>query len=217
MPLLTNQTSRFLGGARAKWYRAGGAPAPLAVYQPKGAASLAASYVNLVAPGTNNCATGTAPTFATATGWTFTAASSQYLTTGLVPVQATTTIVRFASATAGAAFSTRQTGAYRHEVWPFISGSPSKRQYANGQSLQINDGQTSGVMAVAGLDPYLNGADDGSLVALAGTAPAMLIGASNDNGTPSFFFGGVIIAFAHYGSVLTPAQVAAVSTAMAAL
>lgn len=42
--------------AAAPWYLAGGAPTPIAVYQPKGAASLAASYVNLANPGTYDAA-----------------------------------------------------------------------------------------------------------------------------------------------------------------
>ena len=57
----------------APWYLAGGISAAncLAAYQPKGAASLAASYSNLANPGTYNAAPGVAPTFDASTGWTF--------------------------------------------------------------------------------------------------------------------------------------------------
>ena len=65
----------------------------------KGAASLAASYINLANPGTYDAAPGTAPSFDTATGWTFAAASSQYLTTGIVFGVNWTILVRVGSAT----------------------------------------------------------------------------------------------------------------------
>ena len=67
----------------------------IAAYQPKGAADLAASYVNLITPGTYNAAPGTAPTFDAATGWTFNG-STQYLTTGVVPASGYSMLVRVA-------------------------------------------------------------------------------------------------------------------------
>ena len=67
-------------GGVVPWYLAGGIAKAncIAAYQPKGAASLAASYVNLVTPGTYDAAPGTAPTFDSALGWTFDG-TSQYL------------------------------------------------------------------------------------------------------------------------------------------
>jgi hypothetical protein len=52
----------------ALWYLAGGAPLPIAAYQPKGAVDLAASYINLANPGTYNVAPGSAPTLGDS-GW----------------------------------------------------------------------------------------------------------------------------------------------------
>jgi hypothetical protein len=49
------------------WYLAGGAPMPIAAYQPIGAAGLAASYENLV--DTFDASPGVAPTFDAARGW----------------------------------------------------------------------------------------------------------------------------------------------------
>ena len=43
----------------------------VAAYQPKGAASQAASYVNLVTPGTYDLTTADAPGWAAGTGWVF--------------------------------------------------------------------------------------------------------------------------------------------------
>jgi hypothetical protein len=75
---------RRAAAAAVPWWLAGGVAAAnaIAVYQPKGAADLAASYVNLANPGTYDAAPGTAPTFDAATGWTFNG-STQYLTTGV--------------------------------------------------------------------------------------------------------------------------------------
>lgn len=85
--------SGFLGGgigpvalkrraAAAGWWQVAGQTCA-AAYQPIGAASLAASYVNLANPGTYNAAPGVAPTLA-AGGWSFDGLT-QYLTTGIVP------------------------------------------------------------------------------------------------------------------------------------
>jgi hypothetical protein len=54
----------------------------LAAFQPLGQQSIATSLFNINNPGINNAAIGTTPTFSKATGWTFAAASSQYLTVG---------------------------------------------------------------------------------------------------------------------------------------
>src|SRR4030042_266315 len=65
-----------------EWWLAGGISAAncLAAYQPKGAASYAASKVNLANPGTYDAVDGVAfPTWAAATGWTFNGVA-QYLT-----------------------------------------------------------------------------------------------------------------------------------------
>lgn len=66
--LLSVRTQTPRTAAALPWYRAGGVPAPVAVYQPKGAADLAESYVNFVNPGTYNAVPGTAPTALNAAG-----------------------------------------------------------------------------------------------------------------------------------------------------
>jgi len=62
------------------------------VYQPIGATNIANSYVNLNSPGTNNATPVVAPTFATATGWTFT--GTQHLTSNVAGTGDRTIIVR---------------------------------------------------------------------------------------------------------------------------
>jgi len=87
--LRTLARRRFLthistGAVVTPWWLSGGIPAAncIAAFQPKGAASLAASYVNLASGGaTWDAAPGDAPGFNTATGWDFNG-SSDYLIVG---------------------------------------------------------------------------------------------------------------------------------------
>src|SRR3989344_5141970 len=84
---------------QSTWATSGGAPTPVAAYQPIGSASLTASYANLANPGTYTAAVGVAPTFAASTGWTFASASSQYLTTGIIHDAGWSIIARWSGAT----------------------------------------------------------------------------------------------------------------------
>ena len=110
MALLHGGPSRLLniGGYRYLWEYVAGLPTPLAWWQPKAdslglwaPATIAESYVNVATPGTYNAAPGTAPAWAAATGWTFTAASLQYLTTGLAPGANYTVVACFSGLTGG--------------------------------------------------------------------------------------------------------------------
>lgn len=91
------------GGASGPWWLAGGIdPANVAaVWQPKGAASLAASYVNLANPGTFDLTVGKAPSFDPSVGWTFNG-TDQYLKTGiLADLSSYGVLVRFSAVSAG--------------------------------------------------------------------------------------------------------------------
>lgn len=75
----------IMGKQSAAWWLAGGIPGSncLAAFKPKGAASLAASYVNLASGGaTWDAAPGVAPTFDTSYGWDFNSAAYEYLVIG---------------------------------------------------------------------------------------------------------------------------------------
>lgn len=210
-----------LGGGSVPWYLAGGAPTPIVVYQPKGAASLAASYINVVSPGTYDAAPGTAPSFATATGWTFAAASLQYLTTGYTPgavfsPQSLSAVVRIVNATAGVAFGALNGAQNGIRLWPINAGN---LYVTNGAALTLAGGATStGVIIIAGGDIYINGADVGNIAAaVSPSVPALPIGVQNFNGSLGGYFSGTITHFALYGAVLSPIAAAAVSAAVAAL
>ncbi len=199
-------------GGAADWWAVAGKTC-VAAYQPIGAASLAASYVNLANPGTYNAAPGTAPTWASATGWTFNG-TTQYLTTGIVPSASWSMFIRFSSATVGGI------GAYIDPTNCFYLR-PNRlgaRTYANGAGYSVSGAQTSGVMAMAGKNAYLNGATDGTIPAGGSNTAAIGIGVLDLTSFPvRFFYTGSIQAFAVYSDTLSGAEVAGVSAAMAAL
>ena len=155
--------------AAADWWLAGGAPTPIAVYQPKGAASLAASYVNLANPGTYDAAPGTAPTL-DASGLVFNG-TNQYLTTGITPGtdQSWSMLARFSGASGNCNFI----GTYRDDGGAAIFGLNSysdgnaMRYYHNdvgSDALVVAPSLSSGVSAIAGRTAYRNGVAESSLL-----------------------------------------------------
>lgn len=72
-------------------------------YEPIRTVNYAASIVNVANPGTYNCVTTSAPSHALGTGWSYNAASSQYLDTGYLPKNGDTLsiIIRFKNVSAG--------------------------------------------------------------------------------------------------------------------
>ncbi len=216
--LVAGGQSQLLGRkatAAAAWYAVTGKTC-VAAYQPKGAAGLAASYVNLANPGTNNAAPGTAPTFDTSTGWTFAAGNSQYLRTGVLLLndQSWSVLLRFSNdAGVGVAFGCA-TGAAL-QLAPNYSGSAI---YSSGGSLN-KTGYSSGVTGIAGNVAYKNGtAETGTIPTSAGVFAAALIGArSNASDVANTFWTGKIQALAIYSAILTPTEMATVAAAMALL
>lgn len=207
---------------RVPWYRAGGAPAPVAAYQAKGAASIAASYVNLVTPGTYNAAPGVAPAWASATGWTFDALT-QYLTTGVTPAAGWSMIIGFSGALsmirtlAGEVNAT--TGASARMAISASSGGGGVL-YSNGGQLTVAPTLLSGTLAVAGQQGYRNGvADGGAIAAFSGIPIEIYIGARHREAPANVdqFTDATIAALVIYSVTLTAPQVAAVSAAIAAL
>lgn len=217
----TNESTGITGTATTleKWYLAGAVPAVncKAAYAPKGAASLAASYVNLANPGTNNAAPGTAPTWDAVNGWKFNG-TDQYLTTGVVPEndQTWSMIVKYSDYTTG---DDCLAGIYHTELRAFglvVYSSVNVRKYYNGQDQNLADTAASGIMGVAGVKKYFNGVDVGGADIVNGSGSItydIYIGAIHYDSIVQFFDGN-IQAVAIYDSVLTPAQVFAISTRM---
>jgi hypothetical protein len=192
----------------------------IVAYQPKGAASLAASYTNLGTNGAgNNAAPGVAPTFAAATGWTFNG-TTQYLTTGgLLPGAAYTVLVQY---TDGATDEDRTVfGCYNvagSVGFCFQGHTGGTHAYLNGGSLAIAGGVTSGNLGFAAKTAYRDGSAETGAIS-AGTPPAIeiFVAALNLDATPAQFFFGKIQAFGVWSTTLTAPQVAAKAAAMAAV
>jgi hypothetical protein len=188
----------------------------VAAYQPKGAADLATSYVNLANPGTNNAAPGVAPTFNAATGWEFNMVLSQYLTSGIVGGNSFSTFVRFSDGTTGALFGEYNPGKTNLNIYHNFGG---RSYFRDGGSFDQAVTYANGVLGVTPVSAYANGAWVGNLVgSLAGvTAGVISIGCLNNNGTQQNFLAGKIQAFAIYSATLTNGEVVTLSAAMAAL
>ena len=207
----------YLGGAN--WWEAGGATGAIAVYQPKGAASLAASYINLANPGTNNAAPGIAPTLGV-NGWTFNG-TNQYLTTGITPAVAWTMLIRFSGAAANQQVLAGQfddLGAFMIALGHVAASGGVL--FVNGQATSLA-GQLpnllSGVVGIAGKNGYRNGVFDIAIPGIGGVYSPLAIAARFNNGAIGAYYNGNIQAFVVYNNTLDAAQVAAVSAAMAAL
>jgi hypothetical protein len=211
--------SRPAAAVSADWWEVSGQTV-VAAYQPIGAASLAASYVNLANPGTYDAAPGTAPTFDAATGWTFAAASSQYLTTGITPASGWSILIRFSDSSGNgrcAAGSWDGTNNTRFIIIPRRSAADN-HQYGGGGDLFAGVRLASGVMGVANQACYLDGSGDGTTdAAWSGTGVAIFIGALNNNGTLVQYFEGKIQAAAIYSTTLSAGDMSALTTRVQAL
>jgi hypothetical protein len=186
----------------------------VAAYQPKGAASLAASYSNLANPGTYDAAPGTAPSFDTSTGWTFNG-STQYLTTGVIITSGDwTMLVRFASGSTSGGVATGVMGnGGRFDLLSNWFASGVYYRNGNASNTTVSPSLASGVIGLTKANGYRNGTADVTLATDGQTyINPVLIGKANT------FFGSVsVLAAVIYSATLTAGEVATVSAAMAAL
>jgi hypothetical protein len=210
-----------LGGAAGiaaagPWWLAGGCPAPVFAYQPRGAATLAASYVNLANPGTNDCAPGTAPTLS-AEGWVFAAASSQYL---LTPTQTITDSWSLIARYAGTSGDTRTLIGSVDGVapkWLSLMIRSTSVRYDRGSAAHVTPTLAAGVIANTPTGRYRNGvAEGGALTAITTFTLPVGIGVLRNSAGRQWYFEGTLVAVAAY-SVDIAAYVVAMTAAMAAL
>jgi hypothetical protein len=211
-------------GGAAPWYLSGGIAAEncIAAYAAKGAASQAASYVNLANPGTYDLTAPTAaPTWDADLGWTFNG-STQYLATGITFATTVgpsrTIIIRFDNVTGATGYiAGGWLGAGNGLI--FSPNRASARKYYNGSTLlNVAATSASGVIAVAGNTAYIDGVSDGTITTgNYSQTISIYIGADWQNsGTPPVhtYFAGRIQAVAIYNTALSLAQVEAVTAAM---
>jgi hypothetical protein len=192
----------------------------VAAYQPKGAASYAASKVNLANSGTYDATDGAAyPTWDASTGWKFNG-STQYLKCGFTPTtQSHSAIIRFNDMQAGngALFGAWYSRNVHYLIQPYHS-EPGCR-YWSGSNPLVTSVIATGVLAIAGNKAYKNGtAETGTLPTGSSSAkPECYIGGYNSNNTFTGASNVYITAFAYYSATLTATEVANLTTAMNAL
>lgn len=197
------------------WWLSGGISSAncFGAWQAKGAASLAASYVNLNNPGTNDLTVGGAPTFDTSTGWTFDGWSS-YLISGLKPGPTMSAIVRFSSvASDGALIGSLNN--YWFGFRPNLGGTTTTFYH----SYRVDfTGQTlSGTMANAAAEGFVDGVSLGAIGTGGSDDSTYYLHIGRYYGAEERWLDGKIQAVAFYTSTLTSSQIAALHTAMMAL
>lgn len=202
----------FSSGRYVPWWLAGGVAAGdcVAAYQAKGAASYAASKVNLANPGTYDAADGTAyPTWDAATGWT--GGSGKNLLTGVVPVKTYSCIVKVDGASGPPiGTATSDVSVLR---WRISINYASSLLFQIGSYYFHSPSVGTGVMALTYGGCYIDGirVENGFSTSAVTSVPIRLL--SDNMGTMS----GRLHAAAIYSSTLTATQVAAITAAMQAL
>jgi hypothetical protein len=207
------------GASVTPWYRAGGAPAPVAAYAAVGAASYAASLVNLAGNATYDATVGKAlGGWSPAAGWQFTA-HDQWLNTNVVPQTAWAALIRFSDISGTGnyyAFGTYASDNSKH--FSFYPSQTSKVGYMCGAALAVSPAATSGVFGFAGKAAYRNGIADGTIGAGGSTiAVPIALGNLNYSGRTYGIIGNVQAFVVWSDTTGYATWMPAVSAAMAAL
>jgi len=194
----------------------------VAAYDAIGASSLSDSYTDESGNG-NDAAPGTAPTWASGTGWTLNG-STQYLTTGIEPTGAGYTVaVRFSGA-AGTVIECvlgagRSSDGDAMSLFPRDTTDDNRHVYGDA-ALAQGVRLASGVMVLAGSVAYVDGAsvgDTGGTYAPSVQDATLYIGCRNNRGTAVNFFGGNVQCVAIYSDTLTAQKVSDITDNMNAL
>jgi len=204
-----------------KWWLAGGIhPSQVvAAYQPKGAVDLAASYVNLANPGTDDAQVGEAPTL-DSSGWVFNG-TTQYL---IGPLSNNAGLaVRFSDVTNTGAVIGARNAINVNQIYFRPNDGDNSRVYSNSLSenlVFVATSVSSGVLIINNNNGALNGIiEASSLLGNVSQFYNYYIGAVNNNSVLRLQCGVKTQACCFFasGTTLTAAQIAAISAAMAAL
>ena len=215
---------RTAAAAAADWWLSGGVDTGdcWCAYQPKGAASYAASLTNLNDPGTNDGTDLGTPGWSAETGWQFGGGAA--IGTNFVPQsdQSQSVIVQFSdNAQTVNAYLFGQLGPGGLFGIRVNGGGGSWVGYENGgQATAAPILAASGNAALAGDKSYRDGVEDADSIGAWTDTPtlAVWIGDMNYNDSAHWYSSTYYcIAIAFYSVVLTDAQVAAMAAAMAAL
>lgn len=206
-----------------KWWEVSGKTC-LAAYQPKGAASYAASKINLANPGTYNLADGAAyPTWDPSTGWTFVATSYQYLrVASFVVSEQATVIMRLKCKVVthyGSCLSmvtdsddnpTKALRVHTTPLYQFMSGNV-------GGTWETTVAGVDCVLAVNENEGYGDGVKRVSIANGTRNSNRLGIGGYYRGWGTGNYYDGEVYAAAIYAESLSGSQIAALSAAMAAL
>lgn len=206
--------------AAADWWEVTGKTC-VAAYQPKGAASYAASLVNLAQPGTYDAAEGVAPTWAAGTGWSFDG-TDDYLNSNVVAGDNWSIVVRIVTWTWTAAcvlIGSSNTGGVQLTAINQNNADERRYRYGSVATVKFVSGVSTapGVRAICGTIGYWDGSEDVTGLGGVGNLLPIYIGCLNSDGITTSFAQAVVAAVAIYNSALSAAQIAALTTRMAAL
>ena len=199
--------------ATSNWWEVPGKTC-VAAYQPKGAASYAASKTNLANPGTYDATLGPdagAPDWSSSTGWHLD--NTHWFTTGVLAQGTWSIICRIGSYTESGGQNAFGNQAYRgFAVGPYWYGA---RVYGTngGENAIAPKAPQDSVLCLAGKKVYVDGTDWG--FNLPGTAKNQPVCIPDDAGT--FRMNGLWYAGAIYSGTLSQSEVQALSTLMGAL
>ena len=222
----------------SSWWLAGGATGAIGAYQPIGAASFAASKINLAGAGHALVDGTTPPTWAAASGWYAPGYPGRgYLMTDILPHEGYSMIVAFVTLGLGDLRNicgVRSTVQGPPDGWTTKnsfhlqaqrSGDTSGVLYASGGQLEVTPKLDAGVLCVAGQSGYRDGVLEEGTIPAWGSGetsiayPIAIGDKANDDHTGDDDGGyglyGYIRAIAIYNRTLTAAEVAALAAAMA--
>lgn len=196
------------------WWGVAGATC-LAAYQPIGAASQAAAKVNLANPGTYDLVVAlTEPSWDSING--FTGNSTGYFNTGIPSSSVKTSILRLDTISRGGTYcpyGQANAGSNQRNHLTFLS---STNTYAYGNYVPVADTSTSGIYCISSQNGYKNGVDVCDIPSGDSQPSAQLFLMALNSVSP-FGFVGTLQAAAFYSDELSAAEVAALTTRMAAL
>jgi hypothetical protein len=203
------------------WWAAGGIAAGcVAAYQPKGAASLAASYLRVAGSGGNAnldpaVVGGVAPTWNATHGWRFDGmvSAAAYLLSGIIPDANTSAVIRFTQLDfKGTKQMFGEGGNNGFGLFPNLNN--TQTGFKNGAVLNTS-AIVSGThtMAVCGKNVYLDGVSIGTIGAGVLSAAELVFGAKGS--ALGNHHRGDWHTAAFYNTVLSAPQVLAIHTAMA--
>lgn len=194
------------------WWLAGGTipeSTNYTVYDPLAASSESNALINLANPGTRDASTtGTAPSWASGSGWTFN--SSEWLSMSHKFISSSTLVIWIEDALTGVTYAFGNTKMY---IATNLSGTGC-RIYTNGSVTHTKVvGSIIGVRA--GLGAYFNGQKYSNIPSLvAGTDYDVYLGARNNGTSASSPFTGRILRVAMYDFQLSDAQMDALWLSM---